>query len=269
MTPSLRRKARPADARAHRSRPRGFRTLVLALTLLAGACGGDEDGDATTTTDEATTTTEEAGASTSSSSTTAAAACAETDVPADAQEVAEASADVDGDGADDAVRSYVAGAWHLHVELAAGGGADVELAVFTGGPVTVLGGADVDGDGADEIWAQTGSGASASIVGLARFADCALQQVRFASGDPAELAVGGSVGSAAGLDCDAAVDPEADLTAYSAMHREDGSYDVTATEYALEGSSLVPRGAPTTSVVAPDDPAFARATAFTCDTLAL
>lgn len=175
---------------------------------------------------------------------------------------------MDGDGAQDVLRSYRLGAdeWHLRVELAAGGAEELPIPTFGDGAIVVLGGADVDGDGGDEVWAQTGSGASAAIVGLARLADCTLQRVTFAGGDPVEFPVGGSVGNAAGLECEAHIDPASDLTAYTATNTGEVSYEVTATEYTLEGTVLV-KGASEVSTATMGDEAFDRATTFACDDL--
>jgi hypothetical protein len=244
--------------------------LVTALALILVACGGGHDDKPTartsTTARRSTTTL----SPTSAPTTTAAAECGPVSVPKTATEVATASGDVDGDGANDVLRSYLVGEsdWHLQVALAAGGGADVAIATFSGGSVSVLGGADVDGDGADEIWARTGSGASATILGLARFASCGLARVTFAAGDPAELPVGGSVGSASGLECASHVDPTADLTAYDATNTTDDQYEVRATEYALNGTTLTQLGTKTTTATAGDD-AFGRATSFACHGLGL
>ena len=250
-----------------------MRRLVLLATLVVtiAACGGggdDADASLTTTTssDASSTTTTTADPTT----TTAPTDCDNVSIPAGATDVSEELADVDGDGDPDELRSYLVGDadWHLQVELAAGGGADLAITTFGAGAVAVLGGADVDGDGADEIWARTGSGASATILGLARFAHCALTRVTFTGGDPAEIPVGGSVGTASGLECEAHVDPTADLTGYTATNIGDDQYDVSATEYALEGTTLAQKGTETSIATAGDD-TFARATTFVCGNLSL
>lgn len=243
--------------------------LVTALALMLAACGGGHDKASarTSTTARRSPTTH---SPTSAPTTTTTAECGPVSVPKAAAEVANASGDVDGDGADDVLRSYLLGEsdWHLQVALAAGGGADLAIATFSGGSVSVLGGADVDGDGADEIWARTGSGASATILGLARFASCGLTRVTFPAGDPAELPVGGSVGTTSGLECESHVDPTADLTTYDASNTADDQYEVHATEYALNGTTLTQLGTKTSTATAGDD-AFARATSFACHGLSL
>lgn len=256
----------------------GRRAIALALSLgavLAGACGDDDDGErtapssTTTTAAPATTTTTNAPATTAGPPTSAALApCPAVEASDEAEDVTEVAADVDGDGAADRVRSQRAGGWFLVVDLARGGGAVAEVAVSPDASVRVLGGADVDSDGAAEVWARTGAGASTTIVGVLRLRGCVLAQVRFASGDPVELPVGGSVGSAAGVACEATA-PDAHLTAYAAMHLDGGRYEVTAIEYALDEVTLRPIGDPTITTATADDPAFARATTLSCGDLVL
>lgn len=251
------------------SSPRHLRRALAiplaALALVAGACSddGDEDvGSSTTTTEESSS---EPGGDTSTT-TTAEPACPRAEAP-DSDTTVEA--DVDGDGAPDEVGSTERpGELVLHVTLAAGGDAVLVLPTFGVGGTGLIGPADVDGDGAAELWVRTGSGASAAIVGLARFADCQLVQVTFAAGGPAELPVGGSVGTSAGLSCDGSVDPTADVTTYLASNVGEETYEVTATEYALDGPALTQLGS-TTSTATSNDPAFARYVSFDCDGLAL
>jgi hypothetical protein len=247
---------------------RAMRLALASVVLVVASCNNDDDEakPPTSTTAPSSTTTAE------TTTTTGARPCGSVSVPSGASARTTAVGDVDGDGEDDELRSYLLGndEAHLQVSLAAGGGADLVVTTFGTPALAVLGGADVDGDGADEVWAQTGFGASATIVGLARLAGCELVSVTFAGGDPVELAVGGSVGSAAGIACDAHLDPTADLTTYSAsnMDSEGGGYDITATEYALEGTSLVQKAIEATTASAGDD-MFTRATGFSCDGLSL
>jgi hypothetical protein len=242
--------------------------LAVGLGAIVAGCGGDEDGSATTTTAEATTTTA-APEVTAGPTTTVATIppCAAVAVPADASGMTELEAEVDGDGQPDVLRTFLVGdVWHLQVQVAAGGGAELDLATADAGGVGLVGGADVDGDGRDEIWARVGSGASATILGLARYDACALVRVAIA-GAPAELPVGGSVGSAAGIEC-RSPGVDADLSVFSAMHRDESQYDVTATEYDLQGAELVPGTSSTSTVDAADD-AFIRYTSFACHDLGL
>lgn len=246
----------------------GALALGTAAALLLGCSGGDDDEVTPTTAARATTTTA-APAVTAGPTTTAAVVptCPPVAVPVEASEVAEADAEVDGDATADVLRTFLVGdVWHLQVAVAAGGGADLELATVDAGGVGLIGGADVDGDGRDEIWARVGSGASATILGLVRYDGCALARVTIA-GVPAELPVGGSVGSAAGVEC-RSPEVDADLSVFSAMHRDDSAYEVTATQYDLVGTELVPGGSATSSVDASDE-AFVRYTSFACHDIGL
>ncbi len=235
---------------------------MLALVVL-GACSGDDD--------EAATTTSSSPAATSGSEGSRqpdAEPCPDVDVPADARDVEAAEGDVDGDGEPDELRSYRIGAtddWRLHVALGAGGGAQAPIVAFGDG-VGVLGGADVDGDGGDEVWVRTGAGASATIIGLVRYDACELAQVTFGAGTPADLPVGGSVGTSAGLEC--AAGPDADLTAYRTTLVGGEAYEVSATEHALEGTVLVERGTTERTVRAGDVELF-RYSSFSCGRLSL
>ncbi len=239
------------------TRSRVSRAALVAVLIGLAACGDDGDDAAPTTTEAATTTTE------ATTTTTQAPACPAVSVPAGAQEVTELDGDADGDGTDDELRTYRVGEeWHLQVELAADGGADLVVPSF-GGSVGLVGGADVDGDAVDEVWARTGSGASATIVGLARMTDCALERVVFATGELAELPVGGSVGTTAGLEC-----TDGGLVTFTATFADGETYDVVATSYALDGLTLREQGQQTTQVAA-TDPEFVRYASFSCGTLSL
>lgn len=242
--------------------------VVAALSVLLTA--GCSDDDATTSATTATTAAPSTTRVTRPPSTSTTAAPCD-DAPAEAGTADEvvATADVDGDGQPDDLRSARAeDGWHLRVQLHRGGGADLLVETFPGDTVRVLGGADVDGDGAAEVWARTGSGASAAIVGLFRFTDCALARVTLADGGPADFAVGGSVGTVAGLECAARADRTAHLTSYAGSSSDGRTYDVVATEHALEAGVLVERGSATSSV-AVSDPAFDRVTRFSCGSLGL
>jgi len=244
--------------------------VALSLALIAACSGTDDDDDAAPTTVESSTTT--AGPTTSAGPTTAVpsvvAPCPAVALPGGATEVTEADAELDGDGAPDTMRTYLLGqAWHLQVEAGAGGGADLELAGADSGGVGLVGGADVDGDGRAEIWSRVGSGASATILGLVRYDACALTRVVLPGGLPVELPVGGSVGSAAGVECRSG-EVDGDLTVFSALHREEGRYEVTATQHTLEGATLVPGASDVSEVSAADDE-FVRYTSFTCHDLSL
>ncbi len=239
---------------------------AVVAGLLLSACGGNDDDEAepTTTTAEATTTTTERATTTSATP-----ACPAVTVPADAQEVTSLDGDLDGDGTADELDSYRLGEeWHLQVALAGDGGADLVIPSF-GSTVGVLGGADVDGDGTDELWARTGSGASATIIGLVRLVDCDLVRVSFADGQPADLPVGGSVGTTSGVECAVADDEgTARVMAHLTTLTGESSYDVVTTTYVLDGTTLTATGTATTTVEA-SDADFPRYTSFSCGDLFL
>lgn len=265
--PSERRRVRSSTRRG------AGRTAAIALVAILAtvACGDDAAGPATSstaTTEPTTTTAEPATTTTAGPTTSTASPCPAVAVPPGASAVTEEIGDVDGDGVDDVLRSLLLDErWILQVEVAAGGGAELELGPSDQGGVGVVGGADVDGDGRAEIWVRVGSGASTVILGLVRFDECALERVVLEGGQPVELPAGGSVGATAGVEC-RADDVDADLTTFAAFHREDLRYEVTATQWSLEEAVLVERSS-STSELRSDDPDFIRATTFTCHDLTL
>jgi hypothetical protein len=252
----------------------GAAAVALAL-ITATACSSD---DAAPPTTEAPTTTAEVTTTAAPTSTTegeevptttAGAPCTEpVAVPDGASALTARTGDVDGDGRDDALRSFlVDDAWFLQVEVASGYGTELELPTSGGPAVGLVGAADVDGDGAEEIWVRVGSGASTVILGIVRLEACTLERVTLESGQPVELPVGGSVGATAGVEC-RSEDVDADLTTFAGFHRADTRYDVTATQWALDGGVLSERSSSTTELRA-EDPDFTRATTFTCHDLTL
>jgi hypothetical protein len=246
---------------------------AVALVVLLAGCGDDhDDGGGTTTTTEATSTTE--AATTTEGTTTTTPACDAIEPAAGQPDLVDTTADVDGDGEPDHLRSYRAGGeapgttFAVQVELAAGGGASLELPGDGVTTVEVLGGADVDRDGDAEIWARTGAGASATIISLLTFEDCALAPVTIAAGGRAEFPIGGSVGTTAGLECGSIVDPEAHLVVYSASNVAGDEYEVTATKYRLAGTVLSASSSePEVGNV--QDPDFERIARFHCGDLVL
>lgn len=237
--------------------------VVAAVAALSSGCGDDDPSATTTTTETTTTSTTDAAPTTATAPTTTTPACGPVTLADGASEVTEVAGDADGDGSLDRLRTYVSGdEWHLQVELAAGGGADLVIPTFGGG-VGIVGSADVDGDGAEEVWARTGAGASTTILGLARLVECGLVRVTSTTGEPAELPVGGSVGTTSGLECSGG-----GLTTFTASLREGTTYDVVATTYALDGTALVPTDETTTVADALDD-SFSRYATFSCGDLVL
>lgn len=234
--------------------------------MVGAACGGDGPDEPTER--ASTTTGATSGSPPTSSPPTTEVTCGAVAVPAGATNGVEVAADVDGDGRADAVRSHQGpDGWHLQVEVAPGRGADLPYGPEALEGIRVIGGADVDGDGDDEIWVQTGRGASALVLGLAVYTDCALARVALPSLDEAAFPVGGSVGTAAGLEC-AAADPSAHLTAYTATNTGDSTYEVVAVEHRLEGGTLHEVAHRTETATLGDD-LFTRATSFRCGDLGL
>lgn len=247
--------------------------VIVAVATIAAVGCGDEAGSpptSTSTTSVAPATTARPTSTSEAAPTTAAPRPCPTpvSVPADASAVTESTGDVDGDAADDLLRTFLlADRWVLQVEVAAGGGAELELGRSDQGAMGLVGATDVDGDQRDETWVRVGSGASTVILGLAGFVDCTLVRVALEPGQPVELPVGGSVGATAGIEC-RADEVDADLTTFAAFHREGQTYEVTATQWALEDQVLVERSSDTSELEA-GDPEFLRATSFTCHDLTL
>jgi hypothetical protein len=118
------------------------------------------------------------------------------------ESVTDDHADVDGDGAEDQLASYMTGdQWHLRVSLAAGGGADVPLASAGDGTVNVLGGIDIDGQKGDEVLVAVGNVDAGTLVGMLRFHDCTLTRLLGPDGQPAAFPVGATATTANGLRC--------------------------------------------------------------------
>ena len=263
---------------------------VMLVTMLLGglaACGDDNEtvappttmppistsaADAVTTTAPAAVTTTRAGGATT---TTVAGrrSCPARALPAGATDVVEkpGSGDYDGDGAADGLRSYRAGGmWHLRVEPAGGGAADLVVGeVAPGQAVSALGGARVDGDRGDEAFAIVGSGASTTIVGLFVLRSCALEWATL-NGDKAAFPVGGSVGSGGGLSCqqpDRVVVYETVLD-QAATGSGEPVYAGTATTYRLTGATLA-RVSSATATLKTGDPDYLRYRSFACGSLRL
>jgi hypothetical protein len=253
---------------------RGRLTLraVLPILVLLAACGRDDGDDEVRATSTTATTVDDA-PSTSAGPTPSSieAACPAVEPLNGATS---SSADADGDGTADVVlTSQNIDGLTVQVELGAGGGARVAVPTFGVEGAGFVGATDLDGDDTDEVWVRTGAGASASILGLVDLADCQLVQATFDSGSSAEVPVGGTVGTAAGIACDPvalddAADPDTDVTAFVATRSAEGTYQVTATEYAVEGPVLR-QLRQSTAVVPESSPEFPRYGSFDCDGIAL
>ncbi len=172
----------------------------------------------------------------------------------DAHETGTASADVDGDGADDKLITYWLGAspgvgdWHLRVELADGGGADIAFP-FDPAPAAarVLGAhylGSIAGsslpDARAAIFVVTGAGASTSIVSLYRLDGCALVPFMLDSGDPASFPVGAGVMHASHVSCHVAGDM-ARMDWVGIEANADGTeFTITDTSYSRIGTIIKP-----------------------------
>jgi hypothetical protein len=236
------------------------RAALAALVLVAAACGDTEDTSPSTT----TTTTTSTSTTAPTTTTTAADACPSLTRYEATPDLTTAASDVDGDGASDQLRAFGVGGgdFVLQAELAAGGGG--ELAVPGDGvtAVALIGGADLDGDGRDEVWAKVGAGASATIIGLFRLDGCDLVPVTI-GGAPAELPVGGSVGTTAGVECTAT-----GILAHTASNTGGDAYEVTSTAFTLEDGALVD-GTGSVSTTTAGAPELEVASGFTCGDLVL
>jgi hypothetical protein len=234
------------------SRPGLCLALVAVGALGLAACGGDDD-DASPASSSSSSTT---------STTTGPAACP-IDPLGEPLDATTASADVDGDGeADDITAHRATDGWHVRVDLASGGGADGALSTAGAEGAALIGGADAGGDAAEEIWLQTGSGASARILGLFRFRDCAVVPVTV-NGAVAELPVGASVVNTSGVACE-----DGAVVIRSGTSSDGRTYEVTAEQYRLDGDELTSVDSET-STVASGSPEFVALASFRCGDLSL
>ncbi|MFL6206274.1 MAG: hypothetical protein ACJ739_13085 [Acidimicrobiales bacterium] len=253
-----------AGARAVRA------AAVVALLGVLSACStGDDDPtlDGAIPTTRVTETT--SSSSTSTTSTTAAAACPPVERAHDREGVLEQPADVDGDGQPDVVQSFPDGDHvTLLVDLGAGGGARTEIASREEAAVGLLGAEVLDPHDAREvIWVRVGAGASTTVLGLYHLDGCTLVAATFENGDPVEIPIGGTVGTASGARCGSQTDPDADLLVYEATLITGREYEIVTTEYRWEDGQLArsPKSAP--GVSRSDD--LSQASAFECGDLAL
>jgi hypothetical protein len=250
-------------------------TCAWALGL--AACGDDEDDTATTdgstasTTESTTSSTTEA--STTSAPTTEAPTTAPPTSAADCVGTAEgataessATGDVDGDGSGDTLEVLHdgAGTWYLQMTLGSGGSSYTELPTAGGaGGKEMIGAADIDEDGKEEIFVQTGSGASAAVIGVFTVeGGCDIAAVTL-DGAPAEFAVGASVGNTSGLQCSNV--PEAgSIIAFSGTSTDGETYTVSHSELELAGTVLteVDSGSGTAGY---GDELYTAASTFHCD----
>jgi hypothetical protein len=182
-------------------------------------------------------------------------------------ESANASIDVDADGAVDTVRTYsvgdapTPGGWHLRAELANGSGADVTLADDPApAAAKVLGavyiGSTVEpgaGGMRPAILVTTGAGASTAIVSLFRFDGCTL--VAMGGGPP--FPVGAAATHAESLRCEGVAGTA--LLAYRQVQLAgDGvNYEVVDTGYTRDGNDLSVYGSGPLTTIEPTMPVAA------------
>lgn len=160
-----------------------------------------------------------------------------------------ATADVDGDGAQDQVTVYGTGSasnpapWRVRVDTAAGEAIDSPLAVDPGVDAVPIGGADVDGDGAGhEVFIAVGAGASTVIVAIYTLVGCELVQTTN-GGAPIGFPIGGGVQNLGGLECvdtdgDGVTDAVVAWLAIAVANTGDGTYAIEGVEYELRGAEL-------------------------------
>lgn len=217
--------------------------LVAAFLLVLAGCARAAPGGQPDTTPPTTPSTTLA-----STTSTVLASCPNADpIPAAATEHFAVADDLDGDGRDDVLTSYLhpQEGWRLRVDLARGGSSEVAM---EGDPLAghrVLGGADLDGDGRSEAFALVGQGAYTLLIGLWTLPGCELVPVTLGP-VPAVFPVGASVANVVGLSCTTGEG----LTA-TALESTDGvAYTGLATDYRLEDAALVEDGQARVAVTA-------------------
>jgi hypothetical protein len=234
---------------------------VLAATSLAATIACSRESDDPTLQGEVPTTASTTTTTRPTTTTTTGPACPAVDRHTGEAGVAEHRADVDGDRRTDVAQSFPTADGDdrvtLLVDLAAGGGATVEVDSEPGFPAALLGLSIVERDDRQQLlWVRVGAGASTVIVGLYWFEDCALAPVTFPDGEPVELPVGGSVGSVAGAECGSQRDPEADLLIREGR-LDGGEYEITTTEHRYADGRLTPSPGVEPSVSRTEDPSTA------------
>ena len=228
---------------------RALVAAVAAVCLLSGCNGGDDDAPS--------------GAPAPASSTAAAAGCPPLG-PAGSTDATTAGGDFDGDGRPDRLLNYrvgPGGAWRVRTELAAGGGAEVDLPATSEG-VKAVGGASLDVGPAQAAFAVVGQSAAGTGLGLFVLQSCRLQRVTV-GGRPAEFAVRSGGLARAGLTCQVP-----GLVAHEATSADGRFFQVSTVSYLLVGVILDEANRSSTTLGA-DDPALARYGAFSCGPLRL
>ncbi len=229
---------------------RRIATALLALVLCAGCGGGDDNAADPVVSPPA--------------STAATAGCGALAGAAPTVDATNAPGDFDGDGRPDrlvAGRAAAGGPWRVRMELAAGGGAEVELPGTSEG-VKAVGAATVDVGPAQVAFAVVARDTGGAHVGMFVLRSCRLERVTLA-GKPADFGVGTAATNRAGLACQVP-----GMVAYQATTTDGRFYQALTTTYLLLGSILdeVHR---TPSTLGADDAALAPYGRFTCGALSI
>lgn len=213
--------------------PAVLRSVAVAVSLLlaTGACSTGSDDDEGTT--GATTTSRPAASPTTADDQR----CAPADLtPLDsASPGATVTLDADGDDEPDSAGTYRTDeGWFLWVDAPGGGTVPIPMEDRTAEP-RPLGGHDVDGDGADELFVEVSSGASASVVLLARVVDCTPLLVQAEGGGTVGLRfpVGASAATQQGLRCEGI-----HLVAVKAGTDDGSTYEWREDRFALDGDQV-------------------------------
>lgn len=124
-------------------------------------------------------------------------------VPTRPVKVPATDGDVDGDGKRDQVTIATApnadGIWGVTIKLSALGTRRGQVHAESERP-RLVGVVDADGDGFGEVFLAIGQGASTAFWGVLRFVDGVVREVTL-SGQPLQLAIGGSVNHGDGFAC--------------------------------------------------------------------
>lgn len=237
---------------------------VAVVTALLGACsddGGDDEAatTSTTATTSSTTTTSTSAPDAVTTTTAAPVVCPPAAPGTPVGEPSTIDADVDGDGTPEVVSAFLddLGAWRLRVARPDGNVVDEPLTTAAADVARVESATDVDGNGAAELWAQVGTGASATIVGVFVVEGCDVLPVQL-DGRPAEFAVGGTVTLLQGVAC------QGSTVVHLGATSDDGvTYTTLDLTYELRGAELVRTDERSRTLTA-DDPELASYSDFAC-----
>lgn len=151
--------------------------------------------------------------------------------------------DVDGDGEPDDVTVGE----QVSVRLSADG-RTVTAPVLADTPPVASGAEDVDGDGRAELFVRTARGSSTTFLTPYRWDGTTFAPLLL-DGQPARLGIGGSATHGEGFSC-----TEDGLVVRTALRQETGTWDLSATTYAVEGHALTGVDRSDEAGIAEDDP---------------